>query len=29
MIGIVQDLPADLSEPHDHDIHGAPHRGEV
>jgi hypothetical protein len=28
IIGIVQDLPADLSEQHDHSIDGAPRRGE-
>jgi hypothetical protein len=28
IIGIVPDLPADLSEQHDHYIHGAPRRGE-
>jgi hypothetical protein len=28
IIGIVQDLPVDLSEQHDHYIHGAPRRGE-
>jgi hypothetical protein len=28
IIGIVESLPADLSEQHDHYIHGAPRRGE-